>query len=435
MENKVTIFKTYFYVIKDLIKIGFIELLPSKLLICFYSPIIVKLLRLNEYSEPGFIRKKYLSRDIDEKYISIMSKTKNLILEYNKSKIQKDSQEKFKSKIITANRKMNKALIIIPNGWLNSESSEGRTQGPQIEFLIKGLRSIGFDISIFEVFKRKSDLTYIENNLEEFNVIFIWSLTIISPEDEFYKFLENNYKSDLIKHKLIGVITASPSESRLVKYSKWAAILDHVIYYEENSQFRQQLKKLFNTVHVPLLQLSPEDTTSSSQFSASIHTSCLLKYNRAAWLLTLRYQCLAIGIKHHIRTMSLLLAEKKLRELYLPSEIISEQRSKYGFGFVMVHRNNNDDAHLIGSFWDYYRLGVIPIVQMQEIKPIASYMTPYLDYFPVKSDLDLYAVLSLGKNYPEYFEELRKRILNRMSTEFSPVIVINKLLFDLNIGL
>jgi hypothetical protein len=133
--------------------------------------------------------------------------------------------------------------------------------------------------------------------------------------------------------------------------------------------------------------------------------------------------------------MSLPLAEKKLKELYLPSEIISEQRSKYGFGFVMVHRNNNDDAHLIGSFWDYYRLGVIPIVQMQEIKPIASYMTPYLDYFPVKSDLDLYAVLSLGKNYPEYFEELRKRILNRMSTEFSPVIVINKLLSDLNIGL
>jgi hypothetical protein len=127
------------------------------------------------------------------------------------------------------------------------------------------------------------------------------------------------------------------------------------------------------------------------------------------------------------------LQKKKLRQLYLPSEIISEQRSKYGFGFVMVHRNHNDDAHLIGSFWDYYRLGVIPIVQMQEIKPIASYMTPYLDYFPVKTDLDLYAVLSLGKKYPEHFEELRKRILNRMNTEFSPEVVIKKLLSDSNI--
>ena len=411
-------------------KIGFIEFLPSKLLIFFYSPIVVKLLRLSQYSEPGFIRKKYLSRDIKKQYISILSEMKNLILEYNKSKMQKGSQEKFKSKIIIANRKENKALIVIPNGWLNSESSEGRTQGPQIEFLIKGLRSIGFDISIFEVFKRNCDLTAIENKLEEFNVIFIWSLTTISPEDEFYEFLKNYSKSDLIIHKLIGVITASPSKRRLVKYSKWAAILGHVIYYEENSQFRQQLKKLLNTVHIPLLQLSPEDTASSSQFSSSIHTSCLLKYNRAAWVLTLRYQCLALGIKYHIRTMSLPLAE-----LYLPSELISEQRSKYGFGFVMVHRSHNDDAHLIGSFWDYYRLGVIPIVQMQEIKPIATYMTPYLDYFPVKSDLDLYAVLSLGKNYPEHFEELRKRILNRMSTEFSPAIVINKLLSDLNISL
>jgi len=409
--------------------------LPSKLLICFYSPITGKLLRQNKYTEPGFKRKKYLSRGIDEKSVSILIKTKNSILEYNKSKIQKGSQEKFENEIITQDRKKNKALIVIPNGWLNSDSVEGRTQGLQIEFLIEGLKNIGFNVSVFEVSKRNCDLTPIENKLEEFNVIFIWSLTIISPGDEFYEYLKNISKSGLVTNKIIGVITASPSESRLVKYSKWATILGHVIYYEEISQFRQQLQKLLHTVHVPLLQLNLKDTTLSTQFSLSIHTSCLLKYNRVAWLLTLRYQCLVIGIKYHIRTMSIPLAEKKLRELYLPSEIISEQRSKYGFGFVMVHRNHNDDAHLIGSFWDYYRLGVIPIVQMQEIKPIASYMTPYLDYFPVKSDLDLYAVLSLGKNYPEYFEELRKRILNRMSTEFSPVIVINKLLSDLNIGL
>ena len=99
----------------------------------------------------------------------------------------------------------------------------------------------------------------------------------------------------------------------------------------------------------------------------------------------------------------------------------------------MMHRNHNDDAHLIGSFWDYYRLGVIPIIQMQNIKPIAPYMTPYLDYFPVKSDQDLYNILSLSKRSPEYFEKLRQRILTRMKTEFSPEIVIKKLLTDLRI--
>jgi|LauGreSBDMM110SN_4_FD.fasta_scaffold20514_1 hypothetical protein len=391
------------------------------------------LLRQNKYTEPVFKRKKYLSRGLDEKSFSVLIEMKSLILEFNKSRIQKGSQEKFESEIITQDKKKSKALIVIPKGWLNSESVEGRTQGLQIKFLIEGLRNIGFDISVFEVSKRNCDLTPIKNKLEEFNVIFIWSLTIISPGDEFYEYLKYISKSDLATNKIIGVITASPSESRLVKYSKWATILGHVIYYEENSLFRQQLQKLLHTVHVPLLQLNLKGTTLSTQFSLSIHTSCLLKYNRFAWLLTLRYQCLVLGIKYHIRTMSIPLAEKKLRQLYLPSEIISEQRSKYGFGFVMVHRNHNDDAHLIGSFWDYYRLGVIPIVQMQEIKPIASYMTPYLDYFPVKTDLDLYAVLSLGKKYPEHFEELRKRILNRMNTEFSPEVVIKKLLSDSNI--
>ena len=433
LEYKVTIFKTYFYVLKDLIKIGLIEFLPNKLLIFFYSPIMVTLFRINGYSNPGFVKEKYLSRLNNERSASILIKVKNLTLEYNESNLQKKSQEIFKTKISIRDSEENKALLIIPNGWLNSQSVEGRTQGLQIEFLIEGLRNNGFEVSIFEVLKTDFDLTPIKDNLEEFSVIFIWSLTIISPESEFYEFIKNYSKLGLIKHKIIGVITASPSQSRLVKYSKWAPILGRVIYYEEISVFRLQLQNLLDTVHVPLLQFDPKDTISSTQFSPSVHTSCLLKYNRVAWLLTLRYQCLIIGVKYHIRTMSIPLSVKKLRELYLPSEVISEQRSRYGFGFVMVHRSQTDDAHLIGSFWDYYRLGVIPIVQMQEIKPIASYMTPYLDYFPVESDLDLFTILNLGKRFPEYFEQLRKRILTRMSTEFSPEAVTRNLLSESNI--
>jgi hypothetical protein len=157
LENKVTIFKTYIYLLKDLIKISFIEFLPSKLLICFYSPIMGNLLRQNKYTEPVFKRKKYLSRGLDEKSFSVLIEMKSLILEFNKSRIQKGSQEKFESEIITQDKKKSKALIVIPKGWLNSESVEGRTQGLQIKFLIEGLRNIGFDISVFEVSKRNCD--------------------------------------------------------------------------------------------------------------------------------------------------------------------------------------------------------------------------------------------------------------------------------------
>jgi hypothetical protein len=146
------------------------------------------LLRQNKYTEPVFKRKKYLSRGLDEKSFSVLIEMKSLILEFNKSRIQKGSQEKFESEIITQDKKKSKALIVIPKGWLNSESVEGRTQGLQIKFLIEGLRNIGFDISVFEVSKRNCDLTPIKNKLEEFNVIFIWSLTIISPGDEFYEY-------------------------------------------------------------------------------------------------------------------------------------------------------------------------------------------------------------------------------------------------------
>ena len=432
LEKCIIIYKKYLAIFRDLLKIGIIECLPNKIFILIYSSIFLKFFRLKKYKEPHFLRKKYLIRDSNINYFFGLNKLKDQVNEYNKSRNSQKLQTIIENK---SGGQRKKALIVIPSGWLNLETAEGRTQGPQIQFLIKGLIDIGFEISTFDVIKRNCDFTSLENKLENYDVIFIWSLTIISPDDEFFEYLRFYSKSQALKSKLVGVITASPSESRLKKYSQWKSILDKVVYYEVVSEFKFQLEKLFKTIHLPYIQLHSVDTALLSEFAASVHVSCLLKYNRVAWLLTLRYQCLAIGIKYHIRTMSIPLAEKKLRELYLPSEIISEQRAKYGFGFIMVHRNHNDDAHLIGSFWDYYRLGVIPIIQMQEIKPIAPYMTPYLDYFPVKSELDLYAVLSLGKNYPEYFEELRKRILKRMSTEFSPAIVINKLLSDLNISL
>jgi hypothetical protein len=253
-----------------------------------------------------------------------------------------------------------------------------------------------------------------------------------SPEGELFNYLQKIPKKALIQSKIIGVITASPSKRRLNKYKEWAHVLHAVIYYEENSDYRRELEKIIPTFHIPLLQITPIGTTLANKFSPSVHSSCLLKYNRGSWLLTLKYQALALGIKYHIRAMSIPLSNKGFRKLYQSNDTISIERSVYGFGFVMIHRNQNLDAHLIGSFWDYYRLGVIPVIQMQEVRSVASYMHPYLDYFPINSDQDLFIVLSLGKSSPELFDQLRIRILSRMQTEFTPKIIVGRLLLDLN---
>lgn len=412
---------------KDLLSIAIIEYLPDKMFICFYSTVFVKYFRLSKYHEPNFIKEKYLISNSNSEYADNLNQLQSQISKYIESVYPEDF--KVKTDIKPAGEQK-KALIIIPNGWLNTDTNEGRTQGPQIEFLIKGLTDSDFEVSTFEVIKENSDFTPLENKIEIYEVVFIWSLTIISPEDDFFKYLKCYSKSETLRAKIIGVITASPSSSRLLKYKKWKAILDTVVYYEADSEFKNELEKLFNTIHTPYIQLHSIDTKTLTKFTPSVHVSCLIKYNRVSWLLTLRYQSLVNEVKYHIRTMSIPLAENKIRELYLPIEFIASQRSKYGFGFIMMHRNHNDDAHLIGSFWDYYRLGVIPIIQMQNIKPIAPYMTPYLDYFPVKSDQDLYNIFSLSKRSPEYFEKLRQRILTRVRTEFSPEIIVKKLLTD-----
>lgn len=412
---------------KDLLSIAIIEYLPDKMFICFYSTVFVKYFRLSKYHEPNFIKEKYLISNSNSEYADNLNQLESQISKSIESAYPEDFKVKTDNKPAGEQKK---ALIIIPNGWLNTDTNEGRTQGPQIEFLIKGLTDSDFEVSTFEVIKENSDFTPLENKIEVYEVVFIWSLTIISPEDDFFKYLKCYSKSETLRAKIIGVITASPSSSRLLKYKKWKAILDTVVYYEADSEFKNELEKLFNTIHTPYIQLHSIDTKTLTKFTPSVHVSCLIKYNRVAWLLTLRYQSLVNEVKYHIRTMSIPLAENKIRELYLPIEFIASQRSKYGFGFIMMHRNHNDDAHLIGSFWDYYRLGVIPIIQMQNIKPIAPYMTPYLDYFPVKSDQDLYNILSLSKRSPEYFEKLRQRILTRVRTEFSPEIIVKKLLTD-----
>ena len=65
---------------------------------------------------------------------------------------------------------------------------------------------------------------------------------------------------------------------------------------------------------------------------------------------------------------------------------------------------------------------------MQNMKEIASYMTPYLDYFPIENDVDLYSILAISQSNSVHFNTLKLRIIKRMEGEFTPSNVVKNIL-------
>lgn len=423
--------RRYNQLIWDTLTLIIIEYLPKNIFYVLYYSSFIKIFRRSGYGSPRFCRIKQLASEDVKADNSSAKHLENEILKQLKTEVSSVLLPKVwhESDFDIAIRLQ--ALIIIPTGWLNSNSNEGRTQGPQIEFLIEGLEKNGFEVFAIEVNEINNNFKFLNLNTEKLKFIFIWSLTINNPNGELFEFVGSHFNTIGITTKIIGIITASPSDKRLVKYIRWAQVLHAVIYFEEKSEYREKLEKIIKTIHFPYLQINNHNTTLSTKFSQSIHCSSLLKYNRASWLIILRYQALALEIRHKIRALSIPISSIGFKGLYLPSNFISKERAEYGFGFVMIHRSPNTDAQLLGSFWDYYRLGVIPIVQMEKIKSASSYLTPYLDYLPIKTDEELYTILTLCKSSPELFDELRQRILSRMKVDFSPHIIVSKLLIDL----
>ena len=413
-------------IIRDLFYSILIEYLPDNLFKLFYEIKLFHKTKKQKYKNPVFMGKKLLQNSsiirgeqmLNNSLAALSGLSKNEdvvtieILEDNKININSYVNPK-------------KVLIIIPDGWIDPLRVEGRTQGPQILFLKKGLEQNRFDVKVIQLRKDNSNLHV---DIMNYQLIFVWSLTYFDPNCDAFKLLYQEPLQASEGFKVIGVITASPDANLVKKYKEWSKIIKKVLYYEEESEFKKILESIFEVTHTQLLQLTPESFEYDKNFNAGVHLSCLLKQNRMAWLIALRYICILLKINYSIRFISNVLAYKKIKASYIPNVVIDEERKKFGFGFVMVHRSHNEDANLIGSFWDYYKLGVIPLVQMQNMKEIASYMTPYLDYFPIENDVDLYSILAISKSNSVHFNTLKLRIIKRMEGEFTPLNVVKNIL-------
>ena len=126
--------------------------------------------------------------------------------------------------------------------------------------------------------------------------------------------------------------------------------------------------------------------------------------------------------------MNIKLVWQGLSGIYIPPNEFVNERSQFSLSLVITHRDANTDFLLINSFWDAYLVGSIPIVQMQNPKRISSYLTPYLDYFPILNERELYYTLQVLNTYPEILDALRERIYQRATKEFTPKKIIGDFL-------
>lgn len=403
----------------------------------FYTKRFLNFFTIDGYSTPVFLNLKSYSA---QKFNMV-----NELLSTIDDKILSIPLETLDRSVLTPESIVHRLniVILIPKGWRTTEHHNYGTQGAQIEFLLQGLHENYHNVTILEIDNQTNVYedcleVKLDDKLDSFryldiitnsNIIFVWSLTMLKPDFDFFtqlnKELDLNSKSG---QKWIGVITKSPAMHVLKVYEKWSKTLSGAVFYEENSPYVENLKKIFRVIHIPIIPLIPTKIVADEAFKTSVHFSGLLKQNRLAWLLTLRYQCIALGIDYKIIAISNLLKKKNSSGKYEPFQTFAEKKSKFGFGFVITHRDVNTDAQLIGSFWDCYQLGLIPIVQMQNRSNLSSYLVPFLDYFPVYDSSDLMTILLAAKKHPELFNKIRDRIKLRVQHEFNSKKIISNLL-------
>ena len=425
IENRENIIKakTIKLVLKHIFFILLIEKFNDKSFKLIFNSSFIRSTKLREYSYPEFILESNL-RSLNLKSSVALNKDSQKTEDITPSKYKNSFESQRIEKYTLTN-----AVILVPPGWVNSKTENGAIHGPLINFFATGLLENGFVVEIIEINGNNCQSLITNKYIEKSNFIFIWSLTQIQLIDEALENLVRLNLSSSPVTKIIGIITSPITDQKSVNlYKDWAKVTRDVIYFEEEFEYKFSLKKLFNVHHMPYIQLTKRSFAPVSVFTPSVHISCRIKQNRLAWVLVARYHFIIHEVKYFIKIFSDPLRRLGLQNSYVDPEFFQETQEAFGFGFVMAHRSSVSDSHLLASFWNYYRLGIIPIVQMQKSTQIASYFEPYKDYIPVVNDFDLFNIIKIATENPQHFNKLKSEILVRMENEFTPKNIVYRAL-------
>ena len=327
-------------------------------------------------------------------------------------------------------KKISQVVLIHPDGWLTEETAEGRTQGQQIRFFKAGIEALGIGINCISDNQVDIRDVKIRNS-----VIILFSLSKLQlTKNVMCEIMELRRNREDFKTLVVGYNTMYLHNDNISLITRWCGYLDAILHFEEKFELLAELRRHFIVLHIPAFGYESRakvDLDGCQKYQ--IHASALIKHNRAAWFLTTRYLCEKENMVFKMRIIS-----DPLRHLsqkffgYADIKTIARERAMSSCGLVLAHRAPGEDVFLLSNLLDYYRYGCIPIVQHEKHHDsISSYLIRNLDYFEVQTSKDLHVVLKMIKHNPDLIKKMRTRILKRVETEFSPKVIVNKLLLEL----
>ena len=422
--------KTLFKLIKSCIEKWALQQSPDLIFLVIYK---LKLFRKDtDYVQPELKTRKIIKEDLKINMLTLLNQINSELVKSESVFVDPSEYKKVavKSKMST----INNCLIIIPEGWMSPDNNYTIPQRQAIAFLEQGLKENGCNVRLVEANNSISNSTNPDQAIHEIcqeikscDLIFLWSLTGLKIESNFFSQIEGTLKAK--KGNIIGVITSTHIHSNVEEYyKKWSKLVNIVTSVSEESAFTHGLSTLFKHYHLPQIpyyEFVPKLTT---KHQAKVYFSGTIKHNRYSWIVALRYQCIVQKIEYKIRAIYYELFWQGLSGIYVPPYEFVNERSQFSLSLVITHRDANTDFLLINSFWDAYLVGSIPIVQMQNTKRMSSYLTPYLDYFPILNERELYYTLQVLNTNPEILNTLRGRIYQRSKTNFTPKKIIGDFL-------
>lgn len=422
--------KTLFKLIKIYIEKWALQQSPNLIFLVIYK---LKLFRRDtDYIQPELKTRKIIKEDLKIKMLTLLNQINSELVKSESALIDPSEYKKVtvKSKIST----INNCLIIVPERWMSPDNNYTITQRQSIAFLEQGLKENGCNVRLVEANNSISNSTNLDQAIHEIcqeikscDLIFLWSLTGLKIESNFFSQIEGALKAK--KGKIIGVITSTHIHSNVEEYyEKWSRLVNIVTSVAEEFAFTRGLSKLFTHYHLPQIPYYEFVPKLITKHQVKVYFSGTIKHNRYSWIVALRYQCIMQKIEYKIRAIYYELFWQGLSGIYIPPNEFVNERRKFSLSLVITHRDANTDFPLIGSFWDAYLVGSIPIVQMQNPKRISSYLTPYLDYFPILNEIELYYTLQVLNTNPEILDALRERIYQRSKKEFTPKKIIGDFL-------
>lgn len=247
------------------------------------------------------------------------------------------------------------------------------------------------------------------------SVAILFSTTFLTQHTNFQTVL--NFLEDKFDF-FVGYITSSGSRPEKTAESITdLKCINLVIDYNPNSEYSIRYGGTIAKVHVPWIptNIIYENRASSKR----IAFSGILKFNRLSWILTIHEVAQSLRYKTAVKLYSVLGLRLGLQKFKSRDELLCFLSSSE-LGLVLLNRQPGVNDGLIGSFWDVYHSGAIPLVQFEGSNyHLSHYLIPYRDYLPFSTRDELEILLDILDSDISVLQDLKYINESRRKSDLS----------------